>query len=337
MWWFKDAPLPVPLITGGGNFGILGSGASVLAGNGTQEFDLFSGVRASVGVTNCMTNAGIEIDGFFFPQRATTITAGSNGSAVLARPVHNLLTGAETSLLIAAPGSFAGTAEIRSSARFWGTELNGVLNLCNCDTFGLDLLVGGRYLALEEGLEISQHSTPLGAGIAGLPTSLLLPAPGSIADSFHARNTFYGGQLGCQGEVRFGRVYLHLLAKAALGDSHQVTDVLGVSGRGTPGGLLAVPSNSGHDHRDDFTVVPEGEVNVGYQVTNGLRVYLGYTFLYWDSVIRPGDQLNRTINPAQVPSSIAFGSGAFTGQPGRLNNQTDFWAQGFNFGLALRY
>jgi len=126
-------------------------------------------------------------------------------------------------------------------------------------------------------------------------------------------------------------------AKAALGSTHEITDVLGASGAGTPGGLLAVPSNSGHDNRDEFTVVPEGSLTVGYQVTDKMRLYAGYSFLYWSSVIRPGDLLEHGINPAEVPSSPAFGSGALPGQPPRQNNQADFWAQGFNFGLALRY
>jgi Putative beta barrel porin-7 (BBP7) len=36
----------------------------------------------------------------------------------------------------------------------------------------------------------------------------------------------------------------------------------------TPGGLYALPGNIGHYTHDEFSVVPELGINVGYQVTN---------------------------------------------------------------------
>jgi hypothetical protein len=340
LWWFKDAPLPFPLITTGGTDGIAGTpGVQVVEGgsNGVG-FQTQSGFKVSVGVANCTSILGVEADGFYFPKNTTTLTVGSpTGAMTIARPVFNTATGAETALLVAQPNAFAGSVQVRASTILGGGEVNGILSVGTCEWCGVDFLFGLRYLDLDERLDIDQSSTQVGTGVGTLNPALLLPGPGSIRDSFHTRNEFAGGQIGLQRESRIGKAYLLLTAKAALGDTHQMTDVLGASGVGTPGGLLAVASNSGHDHRDTITVVPEGEFTLGYQVTNNIRLYAGYTFLYWSSVIRPGDVMNRNINPAQVPSSSTFGSGALPGQPGRVNNQADFWAQGLNFGLALRY
>jgi hypothetical protein len=338
LWWFKDAPLPVPLVTTGGSDGVLGSPGVQIADGGSKGvgFQTESGYRFSIGLANCTSVLGLEATGFYFPRETNTVTFGSNGSATIARPVLNLATGGQTSLLVAEPNAFAGTVQVQASTTLGGGELNGILNLGNAECKGLDFIFGFRYLDLDDRLDIQQSSTPIGTGVGTLNPAILLPGPGSIRDSFHTRNEFAGGQVGLQREARWGKFYMFLTAKAALGGTHEMMDVLGASGVGTPGGLLATPSNSGHYIRDEFTVVPEGELTLGYQVTNNIRLYAGYSFLYWSSVIRPGDLLNSGINPVEVPSSSSF-TGAVPGQPARQNNQTDFWAQGFNFGLALRY
>ena len=70
------------------------------------------------------------------------------------------------------------------------------------------------------------------------------------------------------------------------------------------GGFLALPTNIGNRSRDQFTAVPEIGFNVGRQLNNHLRVYAGYTFLYWSSVVRPGDQSRITVSlpMVQVPA-----------------------------------
>jgi hypothetical protein len=103
------------------------------------------------------------------------------------------------------------------------------------------------------------------------------------------------------------------------------------------GGVLALPTNSGHFNRDRFAVVPEIDINVGYQVSRHLRAFLGYSFLYASNVVRPGDTIDRTVNLTQLPSSL--GPGVLTGaaRPMPLLKDTEFWAQGMNFGLEFRY
>ncbi len=66
---------------------------------------------------------------------------------------------------------------------------------------------------------------------------------------------------------------------------------------------------------------------------------VGYSFLYVSSVARPGDQIDRVINPNTSPAIGSNFSGAVSSPPHpALNVQSsDFWAQGLNFGLEFRW
>jgi len=103
------------------------------------------------------------------------------------------------------------------------------------------------------------------------------------------------------------------------------------------GGVLALPSNSGHFSRDRFAVVPEIDINIGYQVTDHLRAFVGYSFLYSSNVVRPGDIIDRTVNLTQLPSNLGPGSLTGPARPMIIVRDTEFWAQGMNFGLEFRY
>jgi hypothetical protein len=104
-----------------------------------------------------------------------------------------------------------------------------------------------------------------------------------------------------------------------------------------PGGILALPTNIGHQSKDDFSVIPEAEIRLGYQVTKHLSAFVGYNFMYWSSVVRPGEQINRNLTPTIIPSFFEFTPGAPATQPAPLFKTTDFWAQGINFGMELRF
>jgi len=101
---------------------------------------------------------------------------------------------------------------------------------------------------------------------------------------------------------------------------------------------LAVSGTAQLASHDPVTFVPEVGVNLGYEFGRHVRVFAGYTFLYWSDVVRPGVQFSRVVNPANAPTSLEFGSAA----PAQLGTGTvfrhsDFWAQGVNIGVAFRY
>jgi hypothetical protein len=83
--------------------------------------------------------------------------------------------------------------------------------------------------------------------------------------------------------------------------------------------------------------VPEVGVNLAYQLTGNVRVNLGYTFLYWSNVVRPGDQVDTVIDISQIPNFRP--NVPFTGIPAPtvVPNDTDIWAQGLNAGLEFRW
>ena len=81
-------------------------------------------------------------------------------------------------------------------------------------------------------------------------------------------------------------------------------------------------------------------MNVGYDVTPHLRAFVGYNFLYVSSVVRPGDQVDRIIDPSRLPVPAALAGNlppANTGRPLVPFKATDFWAQGINFGLKYTW
>jgi hypothetical protein len=324
--------------------GILGRpGTVVLFGGGDVDNEVRSGGRFQAGMwLDCEQKVGIEGGYLFLASRSVGFEAGPmalGGGLAIARPVFNVVTGAEDSQLVSFPGRVTGTVAASLSSFLQGAELNGICNLC-CSCRGrVDLLAGFRYMDLDEGLGITENLTvspdvPLTGG-----------ASFAVADQFDARNRFYGGQVGVRAERRWGNLFVNVVGKVALGNTHQTVDIAGatvITPPGGPatlanGGLLALPSNSGHFSRDRFSVLPEVGINVGYQLTQRLRAYVGYSFLYWSNVVRPGDQIDRSLNPTQLPVTTLGTPVTGAARPALVFRDTDFWAQGFNFGLEFRY
>jgi hypothetical protein len=108
----------------------------------------------------------------------------------------------------------------------------------------------------------------------------------------------------------------------------------------TPGafdsGFFAQRTNSGRTTHNNFAVVPEVNAKLSYNVANWLVVHAGYDFLYWNSVVRPGSQVNRNLNLTQSP---IFGANALSGvgQPSPLSRTTDYYLHGLSAGLEFRY
>ena len=160
---------------------------------------------------------------------------------------------------------------------------------------------------------------------------------------------FYGGQIGLRGERDFGRWFLQGTGKVALGTMHETVNINGVLVKNDfnnlgapqifPGGYLALPTNIGRQTRDRFAVIPEVNLTAGVWLTGWLRATAGYTFQYVSDVVRPGDQIDRGINPFQSPAITGVPNAPLTGpaRPAPLFHTTDFWAQGINVGLEVRY
>jgi hypothetical protein len=344
LWWIKNASLP-PLVTASpaSSGGILGMPGTTVLFGGTQESQPFSGGRFDIGfwLDSCQT-IGLDTEFFFLGSRGPSFingAAGTPGSTFIARPFFDVLTGTENAEAVAAPGILSGTVTANLRSSLWGIEENALCNLCCGCCYRIDLLAGFRYLQFNEDLDVREDLAVL-PGVPGIGGTRI-----ALGDDFNTRNEFYGGQIGAFAEFRKGNLFLDILGKVALGDDHEIVDIHGVTvftppgGLPTPrtGGLLALPTNSGRFHRDEFAVLPEASVNVGYQVTDHMRAFVGYTFLYLSNVVRPGDQVDLGINATQLPTASGPGTLVGPARPTFAFRDTDFWAQGINFGLEFRY
>jgi hypothetical protein len=326
--------MPSPLVTtddGRGN-------QRVLFGESNISFDAFSGFRFTVGAWfDTVNNIGMELNAFSLQQQSTfySIFSDSNGNPPLNLSFVNRTPGTSGEYIypVTVPGQFAGDIQSESSIRLWGAEANGVFclwrNTGPGTLFEFSALAGFRYLDLAENFWLTNSSTD----VVTFNTF-------DFYDNFYTRNQFYGGQIGARINWEVNRFGLNLTAKLAMGDTHQTVDVQGNSytsgiGYGS-GGFYAQPSNSGHFTANQFGVVPAVELRFSYQLRPWLRAFVGYDFLYWNQVVRPGDQIDRNLNLTQ---SNTLGNGVLAGPalPGVQFNRTDFWAQGATFGLEVRY
>ena len=351
LWMLEDAPLPVPLVstTNPANLNVpLGTmptpgsfgapGTQVLLGNGDIDNDMFSGVRLSLGGwLDREQTWGLEASGFLLESRSELYTFGGPGvTTPIYVPVINqngneaVYTVNEPAALINGSFPFQGTLAIESSTEMWGTDFNVYRRGCGQCGLRIDYLFGFSYLDLEENLGLTSNS---------FDTFIL--GNELIRDTFETNNQFYGGQIGARLKYQKRFVYLDCLATIAMGVTHQSVNISGSttqSGGGLPtatfaGGILTAPSNIGVHSTNAFTVVPRVGVKVGCVLTEHIRTAVGYDFLFWSSVVRPGDQIDRTINQTQLTGGALVGPA----RPQSRTEDTGFVIHGLNLSLEFRY
>ncbi len=291
---------------------------------------------------------GLEASGFVFGTRSSNFSAGSNGAGnpPIGVPFLGAVTGKEAANVVSFPGTFAGNVNIDYSSQLWGTEANFVLLTGSDQDYRLTLLAGFRYVDFQENLNINQNTTVLAGGaILFNGTPVTAPNGVQISDAFGTRNQFYGGQVGVRAGRDFDLFSVDVTGKLALGDMHEVVNIGGNSSLVTPtgvtnsvpGGLFALSSNSGVQKKEVFAVVPEVALRLGVILTPRLSMFIGGNFLFLSSVVRPGDQVDRSVNVANVPTSFAFGAAGGPTRPAAVFQQTTLWEAGVNFGFKFTY
>jgi hypothetical protein len=343
LWWMRSGSIPILVTTSQlASAGILGLPGTVpLAGGSSVNLGVFSGIRLGLGCwIDEFQTIGLEGNWFTLGSRSWSLAVGNQGNpgaSVVARPFFNAVSGSEDSELVAAGGLLAGTVQVQAATRLDGWEVNGLYNLACAGSTRVDLLAGFRSLDLNDGVTILEDVTvlPLVPGLGG--------SRFQVADEFHARSILYAGQLGARLLYQDGDWDVRLTGKVALGSTHEEVAISGMTGwtppggptTVVPGGLLALPPNSGTYRRDVFAVVPEVGLSLGYQVTNWIHLGVGYSFLYWSNVARAGDQIDRVVIPLQAPALQGVGTAA--AQPPLAFHGTDFWAHGLTFALEFRF
>ena len=354
-WWQDGMRLP-PLVTTSptgtarANAGVLGQpGTQILFGGGDVLDGSTDGLRLNFGFwfDRCHT-VGIGADYFNVGSETDALSRNSDGSTILARPFFNTQTDQEDSELVAFDGVVIGSVDTRATSELYGGGFyfrrlhccnDGCTGgwLCGCSSpycSRTESRLGYRYLQLDESVQITERLTGID------PTGNFNP----IIDQFEVRNQFNGFDMGWSYRRVRDFWSCDALLKLAIGNTRQRISIRGETTIIDPtepqpttqtGGLLAQVSNIGDYENDEFAVVPEFNLSIGYQWTDHFRLTLGYTAIYWSNVVRAGDQISRDLNPNQLPPE----TDPFVGsrRPAFTLLTSDYWVQGINFGGEYRW
>ena len=335
----KASPTPVPIVTD--NY-LDVPGVNVLLGGGTVDTNVNAGLRVT-GTYRIDNRMGLEVGGFYLPSRTTSASVSSTGqpgSVDLLLPFYDVTIHQENVTELSFWPDYRGSAQATFSNSLGGGEVNVTWSLPSQDGWRLDLLGGFRFLQLRESYTVTT-SSPYNP-----------PNPADVwntTDAFDTRNRFYGLQVGARAAFERGPWMGSVAGKVAFGTMQQRVSVDGYLETNDytnygptqtfAGGYFAFPSNSGNHTQNVFASVPEVTLNVGYRLTPEAIVFVGYSFLSASNVARPGEQINRNIDPTQT---VSYGNdspvqGVGEAQPPFRVATTDFWARTLNVGFAYRF
>jgi hypothetical protein len=362
-WRVQDAPLPHPLLTmtAAPVIGTTGSpGTSVLLGGSAIDLGTQPGARVTAGIwLDESASFGVEASAFYLNRfNSSQSFADPTGASRFGYQYMNAVTGQAAVLPLSGPGFFTpdqlifvpqqeafvlipgvripgrtATVRLDTDSQLCGVDANCMAAICigKCRAEGL---AGFRYLQLEENmtLEASSLTNP------SIPGEIF-----TMTDTFSTRNNFYGGQVGARLVYNEGCLFGELCGKLAGGVMLQQVETAGQlqTTTGTfPSGVYAQRTNSGTGNAERFACVSEVQANAGVQF-GCARIFAGYSILYINSVVRPGNQIDPFINPNQSEAILAPanppGIGGGPAAPSAQINPSSFWAQGISLGLELRY
>jgi hypothetical protein len=356
MWYQAGMETPALVTT---STGVLVPPVTLYGGDNDILSDRMSGTRVRFGwwfANNPML--GIEGEYLGFNTKTENFNSGfSTGVApdpILARPFFNALTGLDDAQRVAFPGVMNGRVTTEATTKLDGAAVRFRKIMCcsSGSSFSpiacgpvpsqsrIDATLGWRFYQLKESLGITEDLQVVGPDPAQVGATFL------INESFSTRNQFNGAELGFQWTGRRGYWSLDALMRMGIGNMKQEVMIQGTTVSTLPngtvvqpnpgvGGLLAQRTNIGTYTRNEFGIVPELGATLGYQVTQNLRLTAGYSFIYFSNVVRPGDQIDTTVNPNLMPPEnpveTAFLNPRFAFQ------QTDYWVQGLSLGGEYRW
>jgi hypothetical protein len=215
--------------------------------------------------------------------------------------------------------------------------------------YRLDTLVGYRFLKLDENIGIREGLTSLDPSV---PNTAF-----EVFDRFGTKNEFHGLDLGLLWTGQRNRWSLDILGKVALGNNQQLVDIDGYTrltdtangrtlkstvsvpadgagvGEYTGGGLLTQRPNIGEHKNDQFVVVPEIGLTLGYAISENIRATFGYSLIILPKAVRPGDQIDTNVNLAYLPDEIY--PLPEPARPALTMAEDAYWVQGLNAGIEI--
>ena len=227
LWWFKNSPVPVPLVTSGAPPASLSSttfpgtlgvpNTQVAIGGAGVDTGSHWGGRFTTGYwLDDGETVGVEASYLFLAGGKggqTVATSGLPGSANLAVPYFDV-TGAAAGqhdvpgeAVFVLPGplqgfsgqvipGFAGVMTLATASRLQGAGLNGTWQIQNNGRLCLGALAGFTWLQLREDLTFGVQSVGLPGGFPFLAGNFF-----NTRDQFSTVNNFYGGRDRTAGRV----------------------------------------------------------------------------------------------------------------------------------------
>lgn len=337
--WFKPVCASVPIVSTG-NTGVLGQPGTVVVVGGVPphkfEFPMTPGIQLTLGWDRGDGAVGWEVAGFLMERASNSqhFSADANGSPGSFLP-YQAPDNTYQALPFTVPGVVTGGSTAVGSTDVWGIESNLDLPFTiergTCTFYG-KVLVGGRYLDLTDRVHITN-------------TLRLVNDPSALAigsDQFSTHNQFAGPQVGSTFGLAWNKLSVEMTTKFAAGLTHQTRNIDGspllfasvVNPQLLPGPLQALASNIGHERANRVTLVPELSFKSRLAVTSWCSLTLGYSLLYWNKVLCPGDQMSPLVNITQLPFQGPV-SGPLDPKP--QFNHTDYFAQGLDLGIEFRF
>ena len=330
-----------------------GPGTVVLYGNGSVPSTGNSGFRIQAGYWFDSADTFSADLGFLYllPTSHTfSVASDGTGSPVIARPIFSTLTQNERAFLVAVPPAFAnspiaGSASVETTTDFWGVELNGRTHGYFGQYVHVDLLSGFRTMRLDDSLRIQDQATDVDGGFLTFKKAPLGAGDSLVEiDHFGTSNQFFGYQLGGEFLWEHPCFSVGLNAKLGVGATQQEAKIDGsanlvpVAGppQTAPGGILTQVTNIGTHTRYVFGLVPEVGASLNFDVTSNIRLRTAYSFMAMNSVMRPGDIIDRTVNPGLPAGSPAFGTPG-PARPAFTFHDETFTLQTVSFGVEVHF
>ncbi len=349
IWFNKNIPSLPPLVVTDRVNPEQGDITLTGANTASIDFHVFSGGRLSLGyfAGDCQT-CGVETTLFMLFRQSLRLRVDS--SSFLGRSFFNTFTNADDAFVVGFPDVASGTINVVTSSQTWGAEINAWRNIVNepiTEQFRLDFLVGFRYLDLNEDVSITS-ATHFNQNLATTNPNVAAFAGSQVAaaDLFGTDNQFFGGQIGFSSKYYGDLGTIDFRFKLAIGDDHESLNTRGSQLRTFPngvsvpsvGGVLVQRSNLGYFTHDQFIVVPEASVNWILALTKNIDINLGYTLLFMSHALRPGNNIDRSVDPSQLPNFTgARGAPVDLTRPGVPFLQTNYYAHGLSAGITFRW
>ena len=337
VWWRSGRWFP-PLVTTQPNSGVLPD-TTVLFGGKISE-QARAGGRLDIGVwlDPCRT---LGLGGHYLAVGDAPVeyALDSDELGFFARPFTDVSTDPATPTAFPVANDAAdlpttGNLLLRSSSEVQAADIfvRWVLRR-SCRT-QFDLLVGYQFSRLDEDLAIDTFT------LVELIDEVFETV--SVSDIFDTHNEYHAAHFGFQGEYRRCRWGLDVSTRFGFGNMRQrvtirgastFTDVTGDVDSRASGLLAQAATNAGVHTQDKFSFMNDTGIKLNFYARERLKLSIGYSLMYWTSVVRPGDHIDLGIDGDlldPIPPDDAT-------RPAFAFNPTDFYLHGLNLGMEFSF